>query len=148
MRLFLRHSHLHLIPVAALPDTTCRITDLQRWLQTFYRLHGRMQHFLCRMGLFLYWYSDLESRKVFSTLVVTVRNPITAPAPPLALLNATARDRVASFPNMVSHWCTGDPTCQAGPAPLGSSDAPRNLDSPTAREARKTTAHDSIPRRL
>lgn len=73
-------SPLPLIAVAAPPDTTCRITDLQRWLQTFHRLHGRMQHFLCRMGLFLYWYGDVESRRVFAILVVTVRTQSPSPA--------------------------------------------------------------------
>jgi hypothetical protein len=77
---------LTLIAVAALPDTACRITDLQQWLQTFHRLHSRMQLFLCRMGLFLYWYGDVESRKVFSILVVTVRTPITAPPRPGSMM--------------------------------------------------------------
>jgi len=92
---------LPLIAVAALPDTACRITDLQRWLQTFHRLHSRMQYFLCRMGLFLSWYGDVESRKVFSILVVTVRTPITAPRP--WLYDETARDRSSSrfFPDAV-----------------------------------------------
>lgn len=75
-----------LIAVAALPDAACRITDLQRWLQVFHRMHHRMQHFLCRMGLFLYWYSDVDSRKVFSTLVVTVRTHHCPTAPAMAIL--------------------------------------------------------------
>lgn len=71
----------------------CLITDLQRWLQIFHRLHTRMQRFLCRMGLFLYWYGDVESRKVFSILVVTVRAHHCPPRRPWLRVHKRTRSR-------------------------------------------------------